>query len=339
MIEDLEDLEEVLSRPTPSVAEALSRATGDILVLGVGGKMGPSLARLARRAADAAGGPRRITGVSRFSQPGLQERLESWGIKTHSLDLFDPGALEGLPDAENVVFMVARKFGSTGSEPATWATNSFLPGALMQRFPRSRILTFSTGNVYPLTRVDSGGPREDHAPGPIGEYAQSCLARERVFEHFSRRNRTPVSLIRLNYAIDLRYGVLVDVGRKVLRGEPIDLSMGHVNVIWQGDACAQALSSLPLSDSPPFVLNVTGPEVVSIRSLAERLGKRLGREPLFEGKEEELSLLSNASLARELFGPPRVGLEEMIAWTADWLRRGGETYGKPTRYEVRDGRF
>lgn len=339
MIRDLESLEEALSRPTPGVAEALGRSPGDILVLGAGGKMGPTLARMALRAARESGDRRRVIAVSRWSDRALRSRVEGFGIETLAADLLDPGAASGLPDAPNVVYMVGRKFGSTGDEASTWASNAYLPGVLARRFARSRILAFSTGNVYPLTPVGSGGPREEDPTGPIGEYAQSCLARERILEWTSRREGTAVSIIRLNYAIDLRYGVLLDLARKVKEGAPIDLSMGHVNVIWQGDAGAQALRSLPLCASPPFVLNVAGPETLSVRSLALRLGERLGRQPVFKGREEERALLSNASRARELFGPPRVPVEEMIGWTADWLLRNGETYDRPTHFQVRDGKF
>lgn len=338
-IEDVETLEEMLSRPARVVGDALARAPGDILILGVGGKMGPTLARMARRALDAAGDRRRVIAVSRFSRGDLRPRLDSWGIETIECDLMARGAIEDLPDALNIVYMVGRKFGSTGDEPTTWATNAFLPGAVAQRFPRARILAFSTGNVYPLTRVDSGGPREDHALGPIGEYAESCLGRERVLEFFSRENATPVAIVRLNYAIDLRYGILADVAGKVFRREAVDLAMGFVNVIWQGDANAQALRSLPLAASPPFVINVTGPEIVSIRDLARRFGERFGVEPILRGEEAETALLSDASCARSIFGPPRIGLETMIAWVADWVARGGESYGKPTHFEVRDGKF
>ncbi len=340
MIQDVEALEELLSRPSSVVAEALARAGGDILVLGAGGKMGPSLARMARRAADAdiAGGRRRVIGISRFGGGDLRAKLEAWGIETIAGDLLDPAFIGRLPDAANVVYMVGRKFGSSEDAPATWASNACLPGFVMSRFPRSRVLAFSTGNVYPFTRSVSEGPREDHPLAPAGEYAQSCLGRERVLQHFSRRDGTPVSIIRLNYAIDLRYGVLLDVARKVLLGEPIDLTMGFANVIWQGDANAQALRSLPLAASPPLVLNVTGPKV-SIRDLARRFGEALGREPVLAGMEAETALLSDATRSRELFGAPPTPLEDMVAWTVDWLRRRGEMWDKPTHFEVRDGKY
>ncbi|MBN1418390.1 MAG: NAD(P)-dependent oxidoreductase [Planctomycetes bacterium] len=338
-IEDAEMLEEVLSRPSPEVGEALARAPGDILILGVGGKMGPTLARMARRALDAAGDRRRVIAVSRFSRGELRAQLESLGIETIPCDLMARGALDALPDAPNVIYMVGRKFGSTGGESLTWATNAFLPGSAAQRFAGARILAFSTGNVYPLTRVDSGGPCEDHPLGPIGEYAESCLGRERVLEFFSRENGTAVAIIRLNYAIDLRYGVLADVAAKVFRREAIDLAMGFANVIWQGDANAQSLRALPLAATPPFAINVTGPEIISIRDVARRFGERFGIEPVLRGEEAETALLSDASRARALFGPPRIDLDTMIGWVADWIARGGESYGKPTHFEVRDGKF
>lgn len=338
MLQTVEELEEALSSPARFVVKALDQVKGDILVLGIGGKMGPSLARMAKRAAEEAGAPRRVIGVSRFHRPGLREGLEADGIETISGDLLDPGFVQGLPDAENVVFMAGRKFGTSADGPATWATNTFLPSLAAARFRGSRILAFSTGNVYPMTPISSEGPREDHPLEPAGEYGWSCLGRERVLEHFSRKNGTPVSLIRLNYAIDLRYGVLVDLARKILGGEPIDLSMGCANVIWQGDANAFALASLPLAASPPSILNVTGPKV-SIRDLALRLGRALGKEPLFQGREEETALLSNGSRAWEIFGPPPTSLGDMIAWTADWLLRGGPTYDLPTHFQSRDGIF
>jgi len=338
MIDTIEQLEESLSRPGASVLEALARAPGDILILGVGGKMGPSLARMARRAADQVEGTRRIIGVSRFSRGGLREELEASNIETCAADLLDPGSIPKLPPAPNIIYMVGRKFGSTGDSPTTWASNSFLPGIVAEHYRHSRIIAFSTGNVYPFTGADSGGPTEDHPLDPVGEYGQSCLGRERIFEYFSRRNTTPVSLIRLNYAIDLRYGIILDLAQKILEGVPIDLSMGHVNVIWQGDANAYALSCLPLASSPPFPLNVTGP-AIPVRELALRIGEKLEQKPIFGGSEGKTALLSNASRSWKLFGPPPTSLEVMITRVAGWIRRGGEQYGLPTKFQVRDGKF
>jgi nucleoside-diphosphate-sugar epimerase len=339
LIETEAELEEALSRPSEADVAALRGLAGDLVLLGVGGKMGPSLARLAKRASDEAGVSRRIIGVSRFSERGLADQLEREGVETIRCDLLDREAVRALPDAANVIYMTGRKFGSTGQEWLTWAMNVLAPAIAAERFVQSRIVAFSTGNVYPLTPVNSGGPTERDAPAPVGEYAQSSLGRERMFEYFSERYATPVALLRLNYAIDLRYGVLHDVARKVSTREPIDLSMGFANVIWQRDANSIALRAFAHCQSPPFVLNVAGPEIVSIRRVAERFGGIFGVEPVFTGREGETALLSNASRCRELFGPPSVSLDQMIGWVARWVERGGRSLGKPTHYEQRDGRF
>jgi len=338
MIESVFQLEEALSAPTAEVCESLARLEGDLLLLGVGGKMGPSLARLARRAIDRAGVRKRVIGVSRFSAEGLRRDLEAEGVETLAYDLLEEGAVEALPDAANVIYLVGMKFGSTGNEPLTWAMNVDLPARVARRFRSSRIVALSTGNVYPLTPVDGSGPSEDHPVGPIGEYAQSCLGRERMFQYYSPRYGTPCVLIRLNYAIDLRYGVLLDVARKVYDRRPVDLSMGYVNVIWQGDANAAILRSLERCASPPEIVNLTGPKV-SIRDLAGRFGRAFDVAPVFTGTEADTALLSDASKAVRWFGPPRVSLEKMIEWVAHWVKIGGPTLGKPTHFENRDGRF
>ncbi|HMV30611.1 MAG TPA: NAD-dependent epimerase/dehydratase family protein [Gemmatimonadales bacterium] len=332
-------LEERLSRPTDGVVEVLRQVPGDLLVLGAGGKMGPSLARMARRALDALGRPDRVIAVSRFGTPGSREALEAAGVVTRTADLLDQRAVASLPDAPNLVFMAGQKFGTRVAPHVTWAMNALVPALVAQRFPTARTVVFSTGNVYPLTPVADGGPVETDPVGPVGEYAMSCLARERLFEHAAASRGTPVAILRLNYAIDLRYGVLLDTARRVHAGEPVPLRMGHVNVIWQGDANARALQSLALAASPAAVLNLTGPEVVSIRWLAERFAERFGRPAVFEGAEAPDALLSNAGRAAARFGPPAVGLETMIAWTAAWVAQGGRQLGKPTRFEVRDGQF
>jgi len=334
-IQDERQLEDLMARPGPADVQAMEDLDGDLLILGVGGKMGPSLARRAKRANPA----KRVIAVSRFSTPGLREALESAEIDTVPAELMDPAALARLPDAPNVIFMAGRKFGSTGAEWLTWAMNTYLPGMIAERYRYSRIVAFSSGNVYPLVPVKQGGATESTPPEPLGEYAQSVLGRERMFQHFSCLHGTPVTLLRLNYAIDLRYGVLLDVGQKVFERRPVDLRMGHANVIWQGDANSICLRAFALCQSPPVVLNVTGPETVSIRWAAQRFAARFGIDPIFEGVEAETALLNNAARCHQLFGYPSVTLEQMIEWTADWIGIGGPTLNKPTHFETRDGRF
>jgi len=333
-----DELEDRLSEPTPPVIETLGALAGDIIVLGVGGKMGPTLARMARRASDAAGVRRRIIGVSRFSSGG-QIELRRHGIEAISCDLLDATAVARLPDAANVLFLAGRKFGSTDDEAATWAINSHLPGVVCNRYRTSRIVALSTGNVYPLVPVAGPGSRETEPAQPVGEYAMSCLGRERVFEHFSRVFEIPIAVIRLNYACDLRYGVLVDVARKVLAGEPIDLSMSYFNTIWQGDASTMVLRAFIDVASPPWVVNVTGPEKLRVRDVAERFGRLLNRPVQFTGAEADTALLSDASYGLERLGPLRVGADQLIEWVASWVAGGGRSLGKPTHFESRDGRF
>jgi nucleoside-diphosphate-sugar epimerase len=339
MIANEEQLEDLLAEPSQADARAMAEMEGDLLILGVAGKMGPSLAKRARRACERAKLPKRIIGVARFSDPSVQQELQAAGIETVSADLLAPGAMATLPDAPNVLYMAARKFGSTGAEHLTWAMNTLLPALVADRYAASRIVAFSTGNVYPLVPVAQGGASENTPTGPVGEYAQSALGRERIFEYFSQRNKTPVMFLRLNYAIDLRYGVLLDIGRRVFERRPVDVSMGHVNVIWQGDANSIALRSFALCQSPPVVLNVTGPETVAVRWIARRFGERFGVEPVIEGTESETALLSNAARCHRLFGYPSVTIEQMIEWVAEWIGMGGATHSKPTHFETRDGRF
>jgi hypothetical protein len=297
--------------------------------------MGPTLCRLAKRADPA----RRVVAVARWSEPGLRERMEGWGIECLSADLLDEAALAALPDAPNVVFMAARKFGSTGNEALTWAMNVLLPARVAARYAGSRIVFFSTGNVLPMWPVNGPAPDEAAMPSPIGDYAASCLGRERAFQHAAASRGTRAFGIRLNYAIDLRYGVLHDVAAKVRDGVPVPLAMGHANVIWQGDANAWTLRALARADATCPILNVTGPETVSIRWLARQFGARMGREPVFAGEEAPNALLSNAARAFATFGYPTVPLLTMIDWVAEWVGRGGRALGKPTKFEVRDGRF
>jgi nucleoside-diphosphate-sugar epimerase len=332
-------LDELLSRPTPAVVEAMGRLSGDLLILGAGGKMGPSLARLARRGSEEAGVVRRVIAVSRFSDPGIRESLAQGGVESIGGDLLDPAFLAGLPEAPNVVFMAGQKFGTTDDSPRTWAINAFLPGLVAQRFAASRMVAFSTGNVYPLWPVESEGPTEADPVGPIGEYAQSALARERVLEFHAERNGTPMAILRLNYAIEPRYGVLRDLADRVRTGRPVDLGMGRVNLIWQRDANAIALAAFSHCGVPPLVLNLAGRPAHRVRWLAQELGRRLGRRPKFEGKEQDTALLSNASHLEARFGAPPTGIGEMLDRVAEWVQAGGRSLGKPTRFEEREGRF
>lgn len=332
----LKDLEDRLSLPGDADREMMRRLPGDILVLGAGGKMGPSLARLARRAADEIGSRRRIFAVARFASTEAKRPFVDCGVEPLACDLLDRDQLSRLPDCPNVVFLAGRKFGSTDNQALTWATNVMLPALVAERYRGSRIVALSSGNVYPIGDRPS---TEQTPPGPVGEYAQSVLGRERMFEYYSQRDQTPVVLIRLNYAIDLRYGVLLDIGQRVWEGRPVSLAMGAVNVIWQADANSMCLRALELAASPPRVLNVTGPRILRVRWIAEQFGKHFGMAPVFEGVEGDTALLSDASLSCRLLGSPSVGPEEMVQMTADWIRAGLPTLNKPTHFEVRDGRF
>ncbi|RUL85643.1 NAD-dependent epimerase/dehydratase family protein [Tautonia sociabilis] len=317
----------------------MRRLDGDLIVLGASGKMGPTLAWMARRASDAAGVSRRVIGVARFSDPSKEAWLRDRGIEPIRCDLLDPDQIERLPEVPNVVHMPAFKFGATGNQATAWAVNCFLPGLVCRKYRSGRIVAFSTGNVYPLVPVDSGGSKESDPLRPVGDYGMSCVGRERIMEHFSRAAGTPMAIIRLNYAVEMRYGVLVDIGRKVLAGEPIDVAMGHLNAIWQGDANAMTLAAFDHVCSPPFVLNVTGPETLSVRKVAERFEELLGREARITGVEAPDALLSDSSLAGRLMGPPRIDADRLLTLVADWLRRGQPMLDKPTRFEVRDGQF
>lgn len=334
-----QELDELLSRPSPADIECMKKIDGALVILGAGGKMGPSLARRAKRAAEEAGVDRRVVAVSRYSSAGARESLEKWGVETVSADLLDREQLALLPDAPNVIYMAARKFGSTGSEYLTWGMNAWLPGIVAERYRNARIVAMSSGNIYPLMPVTSGGATEQTPLVPVGEYGQSVMARERIFEFFSIRYGTPVVNVRLNYAVELRYGVLVDIGTAVFERRPVDVSMGNVNVIWQGDANSVILRSLALCSSPPAVLNLTGPETLSVRSVAARFGQRFGVDPQFTGRESDTALLNNAGRCQRLFGYPSVTPDELIEWTAAWIGMGGATYGKPTKFAVRDGQF
>ena len=338
-IRDEDHLEELLSEPTDGVVRTMREVEGDIIVLGVAGKMGPTLARMAKRSSDAAGVKRRVIGASRFSSPELENRLASWGVETIRCDLLDRDALAALPDAANVIYMAGMKFGSTGQEWRTWAMNVYLPGLVAERYRNSRVAVFSTGNVYGLCSVSRGGSCEGDDLNPAGEYAMSCLGRERIFEHFSRANGTKMTIIRLNYATEMRYGVLVDIAQKVQSSRPVSVSMGYLNTIWQRDASAMSLESLAYATAPPNVLNITGAEILSVRRLAEEFGTRLGKTPLFEGAESNDALLNDSSKAFALFGKPPIATQQMLDWIADWVARGGASLAKPTHFEERAGKF
>ena len=334
------ELEDLLSRPDEATASAIAALDGDLLILGASGKMGPSLARLARRAIDQAGVKKRVIAVARFTNDRLLSEFAAQGIEAIASDLLDRGSLDQLPDIENVIFMAARKFGTSGEEHLTWAMNTYLPGLVAERYRDSRIVTFSTGNVYPLRQLVDGGAVETTAVAPVGEYAQSALGRERMFEYGSTRWHTPVVILRLNYAVELRYGVLVDIGRSVFERRPIDLGMPRVNVIWQRDANSWCLRSFAHCQSPPLVLNITGPETLSVRELALEFGQHFGVEPTFVSSGEgHTALLSDARKARGLFGSPTVQPKEMIEWIANWIRDGGSMLNKPTHFQTRDGKF
>ncbi|MGV9306717.1 NAD-dependent epimerase/dehydratase family protein [Nonomuraea sp. NPDC003727] len=330
------ELEERLARPGEGLIADMARLDGDIMILGAGGKLGPSLVRLALNATK---GDRRIVAVSRFSEPGLADALTAEGATVVSADVADEQALRDLPDVESVVFLVGAKFGTQGAEHATWFTNSYLPGRVADRFRHSRIAALSTGNVYPLVPVTSAGATEETPTDPVGEYAMSCLGRERVMSHFSVKYGTRLALIRLNYAVEMRYGVLVDLAQKINAGEPVDLATGMANVVWQGYANEVTLRSLLHASTPPFVLNLTGPELISIRQAAIDLGRALGKQPSFVGEEAPTALLSNAARCHRLFGYPELTPAELIELTAAWIAEGGPLLGKPTKFERRDGRF
>ena len=334
-IADEEALEELLSRPSEPLIDDLERLDGDLLILGVGGKVGPTLARLAKRAAPT----KCIVGVARFSDPAIRARLEAWGVETIACDLLDRSAVAALPQLPNVIYMAGKKFGTADDPAFTWAMNTHVPAIVAETFTQSRITAFSTLCVYPYAPVAGPGWNEAAAPEPVGEYANSCVGRERIFRYFSQQHGTPGRLLRLNYAIDMRYGVLHDVARWVRAGEPVPLTMGHVNVIWQGDASSQALRALLHCTTPTSPLNIGGPEATSIRALAHAFGERFNQTPQFVGTEAETAWINSTAQAQRLFGAPIVPLETMLDWTADWIERGLPAYTKPTHFEVRTGRF
>ncbi|QOY91261.1 NAD-dependent epimerase/dehydratase family protein [Paludibaculum fermentans] len=331
-MQSTETLEELLSRPSAADIEALATLDGDILVLGAGGKMGPTLVQRAWRASQESGRPRQVFAVARSGAFPA-------GVRHIAADLLDPAAIQRLPDAPNIIYLVGRKFGSSGNEALTWATNAAVPVLVGARYPGARIVVLSTGNVYPFVAHDSGGATEATQPAPVGEYAQSALARERIFEYYAQAHSTKVAIMRLNYAVEPRYGVLVDIATKILNRTAIDLTMGYVNFIWQGDANSVCIRALQHCESPARVFNLTGTETHSVRSLAQQIGERLGLEPVFSGQEAETALLSSSASCRSVFGPPSMPVEVSIQLTLDWLGAGGTTLGKATHFETRSGRF
>ena len=338
-IENEQQLEELLSRPTAEVVELFRTLEGDLIFLGIAGKIGPSIARMAKRACDEAGVSKRIIGVSRFSNEQEQKQIESFGIETVRGDLLDPDFIKSLPQVKNVIFLAGMKFGSETNLSLTWAMNTYVPALVARHIKDSRIVAFSTGCVYPLVRIKSGGSLESDRPNAIGEYAQSCLGRERMFEYGSIKYGTPVSLIRLNYSVEMRYGVPVDIASKIKNEEPVDLSMGYFNIIWQSDMNAMSLLTLSHCSSPAKVFNITGPEILSVRQVALEFGKLFGKTPNFIGNEARTALLSNAGLSHKLFGVPKVSAEQIIQWIAYWMNQENRLLNKHTHFEVRDGKY
>jgi len=332
--DDVEALEDYMTAPDQALIDDLTALDGDIIVLGVGGKMGPTLARIAKRAAP----DKNVIGVARFSEADLEEKLNGWDIETIRCDLLNRDDVESLPKCKNVVFMAGRKFGSSGSPNLTWAMNVHVPAIVAEAYRDSRIVAFSTGNVYPMVDVDGPHVTEQTEPGAIGEYAQSCLGRERMFEYFSDKYGTTGRSIRLNYAIDMRYGVLWDIGAKVFAGDTIDLTAGHANVIWQGEANSRILRCLRHCTAPVSPINITGP-ALAVRDVAAAFGKLFGKDPVFAGAEDTKGWLVDASYSDEILGPLQIPVDVMIGWLADWISNGRENLNKPTAFDSRDGSF
>lgn len=336
------DKETVLNQyltPSLQLLDDIAKIEGDILILGAGGKMGPAMAKLAKEAIDKAGLTKKVIAVSRFSDIEAEKELNNHGVETIKADLLNKKELEALPEVPNVIYLVGHKFGTVGNEPYTWAMNSFLPGLVAEKFKSSRIVVFSSGNIYPLTPVSQGGATESTSASPVGEYAQSCLGRERIFEHFSKTNNTPMLIYRLNYANDVSYGVLLEIAKSVYEEKPVDLTMGNVNVIWQGDANEIAIRSLLHCTTPANILNVTGPETISVRWIASEFGELFNKKPKYIGEEAPEALLNNASKCFKLFGYPRVSLSQMVELVGHWLMEGGKTKDKPTHFQEREGKF
>lgn len=338
-MKNLMELEQAFTKPSPELIRDIKKISGDILILGIGGKMGPGMGKLAIDAITSAGVKKRVIGVSRFSDNKVRTELDTYGIETISCDLLDDSQLEALPQVENVIFLAGNKFGTTGREAFTWAMNTYLPGRVAQKYRHANIVAFSSGNVLPFVSVTSGGASEDTTPAPIGEYAQSCLGRERIFQYFAQKDDTPTLIYRLNYAVDFRYGVMLEIAKSVLSDQEIDLRTANVNVIWQGDANEIAIRSLLHCEAPARVLNVTGPETLSVRWIAEQFAVIFNKNPRFINENAGTALLNNASACHKLFGYPRVTVREIIDITAAWLLQGGEELGKATHFQERGGEF
>ncbi len=339
LIKSIEQLDDFLTTPTTAVVEALSKLTGRLLVVGAGGKMGPTLAVLARRAVVHSGTNLEVVAVSRFSNAKSRAWLDERGVTTIAADVLNRCDIESLPDAKYVIYLVGLKFGTSSSPGATWVTNTLAPAAVIQKYAASSIVALSTGNVYPFVDSTSDGATEDQPLIPIGEYPNAAVARERIFEYFSENQNTPVALLRLNYALDLRYGVLVDIARKVWSGEPIQLSMGSFNAIWQGDANELILRSFPLTSVPATAYNLTSPQKYSVRDVAQRFGELMSRQPILTGTESSTALLSDCNRLYSRLSPPSTSLDTVMKWTANWIAQGGSLLGKPTHFEIRDGAY
>lgn len=333
------ELDAELTRPSPALVAAITRLASPLVVLGAGGKMGPTLCVLARRAAEAAGHPLEVVAVSRFSDEASRRWLEDRGVRTQACDVLDRDAVGRLPDAVNVVYLVGMKFGTSQNPALTWAINTLAPAIAIERYAGARIVALSTGNVYPFVDTATAGATEDTPLAPVGEYAGACLGRERIYQYASTRWRTPIASVRLNYAVELRYGVLVDIARRIAAGEAVDLAMGYLNAIWQRDANDMILRSFPLAGVPAVPVNLTGTRTLSVRTLATRLGELMDLPVSFAGVEAPTALLNDARKTASLLGEPETDLETMLAWTAHWVKSGGATLGKPTHFQARDGRF
>lgn len=336
---DLKELEERYTRPSAELMKDIEQLEGDLMLLGIGGKMGVSMGRLLVKALRGAGKNNKVYGVSRFSDSTAKQQVEVDGVIPMACDLLNDADLQALPDVPNIIYLAGHKFGTTGNEDFTWAMNTYLPGRVAEKFQKSNIVAFSSGNVLPFRKLQEGGADEDILPEPVGEYAQSCLGRERLFQYFSKKNGTPTLIYRLNYAVDFRYGVIMEIAKAVLHGKAIDLRTENVNVIWQGDANEIAIRSLLHCTSPAKILNVTGPETLSTRWVAKEFGKIFNKEPLFQFEAEGTALLNDASACHKLFGYPKVSIREIIDITGNWLLNGGDEFGKATHFQERGGQF